>query len=132
MSSVTEVLPAASEKSKGGSKTNYYLHYSKLVMINRGLERTIREETSIRDDLLKKIAEVAGRDAGSRGVTRQIQEKNQREVEAQRLRASEQQQPLDSPSGSEDEAREKKRRRKRDEIKREFECPVEGCGKAYG
>ena len=33
---------------------------------------------------------------------------------------------------SDDEFKEKKKRRKRDEITREYVCKVDGCGKAYG
>ena len=91
-------------------------------MINKVLQGHIREMKETRDRLNAKID--------------LIQERNQAEMEIQRQKQIEllnnMDKRSDSGSFSDDDMREKKRRRKRDEIDREYKCPVEGCDKAYG
>ncbi len=64
----------------------------------------------------------------------EIHERNQEEAETQRLKQVEIQN-ADKKSefdSSDDEFKERKKRRRRDEIQRMYECKVEGCGKSYG
>ena|SRR3990167_6212524 len=109
-----------SKQPATGAKSMYYLAYRKMWMINKMLEVEIKQQQQARDQYLVMIEE------GRRAKEERDQERARKEGELEKR-------SLESAgSFSDDEFREKKRRRKRDEILREYVCTVEGCGKAYG
>ena len=121
---------ATSRVDLRGGKASYYEYYKKLYVINKLLEGKIRELVVEREDLNTKIAEVCL-------CHIQINEKNMVEQEAQRMKAAEVQNVMERRSesvfsNSEDDLKERKRRRRKEEIARDFVCHEKGCGKAYG
>ena len=101
-------------------KSLHYLAYRKMWMINKVLEVEIKQQQQERDRYLVLIEE------GRKAKEEREQERVRRDGELEKRSAD------SGGSFSDDEFREKKRRRKRDEIPRDYVCQVEGCRKAYG